>query len=104
MHLLWTAVNRLSRSGRVLGPAERVTPFEGLRALTANAAYEYFEEDTKGTLEPGRIADLVILDRNPLEVDPMSIRDIRVVETLKGGRTVYRATPQGEDAGPSRFP
>jgi predicted amidohydrolase YtcJ len=88
--LVWTAVNRVSRSGVVVGPEERITPLAALQAITVNAARQYFEERDKGSLEPGKLADLVILDRNPLEVDPMAIRDIRVLETLKEGRTIYR--------------
>lgn len=89
MFLLWTCVNRIMRSGQVLGPDERVTPYQGLLSLTANGAYEYFEEKTKGTLEVGKLADLVVLDRNPLKVDPMAIKDIRVMATVKEGREVY---------------
>jgi predicted amidohydrolase YtcJ len=74
----------------VIGENERISPYQGLQALTRNAAHQYFEEATKGSLEPGKLADLVILDANPLEVDPTAIKDIRVVETLKEGRTLYR--------------
>ena len=91
MFMLWTAVNRISRSGEVIGAGQRVTPLEGLQAMTINVARQYGEQDSKGSLEPGKLADLVILDRNPLEVEPMSIRDIRVVETIKEGTTIYRA-------------
>ena len=84
-------VNRVTREGRVLGEAERVTPYQGLQALTVNGAYEYFEEASKGTLEAGKRADLVVLDRNPIKADPMSIKDIRVIETIKDGRRVYQA-------------
>ena len=90
MFILWTAVNRVSRSGRVIGPEERVSPAEGLKARTIDGAHQYFEEDMKGTLEPGKLADMVILDGNPLTVDPMKIKDIKVVETIKEGKTVYR--------------
>jgi hypothetical protein len=69
---------------------ERVSPYEGLLALTADAAYEYFEESIKGTLEAGKLADLVILDKNPLKVRNEAIRDIRVVETIKAGKTLYQ--------------
>ncbi len=91
MALLWTAVNRVSRTGQVVGASERVSPYQGLKAQTANGAYLYFEEKTKGTLSPGKLADLVILDRNPLKVPPASIRDIKVLETIKEGQTVFRA-------------
>lgn len=91
MFLLWTAVNRVSRSGAVIGADQRVTPLEALRAITVNAAAQYGEEDTKGTLTPGKLADLVVLDGNPLTVDPMAIKDITVLETIKEGATVYRA-------------
>jgi imidazolonepropionase-like amidohydrolase len=64
---------------------------EALKAITINAATQYLEQDSKGTLEPGKLADLVILDGNPLSVEPMAIRDIKVVETLKEGRTIYAA-------------
>ena len=91
MFMLWTAVNRISRSGEVIGAGQRVTPLEGLEAMTINVARQYGEQDSKGSLEPGKLADLVILDRNPLAVEPMSIKDIRVVETIKEGRTIYPA-------------
>lgn len=94
MFLVWTAVNRVTRSGKVLGPDERVTPYQALKAITLNGAYTYFEEASKGSLEVGKTADLVILDRNPLKVEPNAIRDIDVVETVKSGRSVYRA-PKG---------
>jgi imidazolonepropionase-like amidohydrolase len=63
----------------------------GSTAITLNGAYTYFEEASKGSLEVGKTADLVILDRNPLKVDPNTIRDIDVVETVKSGKSVYRA-------------
>ncbi|MGK2879644.1 MAG: amidohydrolase [Mycobacterium sp.] len=91
MFMVWTAVNRVSRTGEVLGADQRVTPLEALKAITINAAHQYCEDDTKGSIEVGKLADLVILDRNPLTVDPMTIKDITVVETIKEDRTIYRA-------------
>ena len=88
-----TAVNRTSRSGRVIGPAERATPLEALRSVTIDAAYQYFEEASKGSIEPGKLADLVILSENPLTIDPAKIAEIRVIETIKEGQTVYRRAP-----------
>jgi predicted amidohydrolase YtcJ len=89
MFLLWTSVNRVTREGRLLGEAERVTPYQGLQALTVNGAYEYFEETSKGTLEAGKRADFVVLDKNPIKVAPMTLKDIRVLETIKDGKRVY---------------
>ncbi len=91
MFVVWTAVNRVSRGGEVIGPDQRVTPLEALQAITINAAYQYREEETKGSLEVGKLADLVILDKNPLTVEPMAIKDIRVVETIKEGKSIYLA-------------
>lgn len=91
MFLVWTAVNRVSRSGAVIGSDQRITPFEALQAITINAAAQYREADQKGSLQVGKLADLVVLDANPLTVDPMAIKDIAVLETIKEGDTVYRA-------------
>ncbi len=89
--ILHTAVNRTSRSGDVIGPDQRIDPYTALKSITTWAAYQYFEENRKGTLEPGKLADLVILDRNPLKVDPSTIMDIQVMETIKEGVSVYRS-------------
>ncbi|WP_163717222.1 amidohydrolase [Mangrovibacterium lignilyticum] len=89
---IWTAVKRETRSGQIIGPEERATIYQALQMLTSNVAYQYHEEDTKGTLEVGKLADLVILDKNPLDIDESTIDDIKntkVVETIKEGMTVY---------------
>jgi predicted amidohydrolase YtcJ len=75
----------------VVGAEQRISPLAALKAVTIDAAYAYFEEDRKGSIAPGKFADLVILSDNPLTVDPMAIRDIRVLETIKEGRTIYAA-------------
>jgi len=77
----------------VMGPDERLTPSEALKGITLWGAYEHFEEKTKGSLEPGKLADLVILSDNPLTIDPVKINSIVVLETIKEGRTVYRREP-----------
>ena len=69
---------------------ERVTPMDAIKGITINAAYQYFEEDKKGSITPGKLADLVILDKNPLEVDPTTIKDIQVLETIKEDKTIYK--------------
>jgi predicted amidohydrolase YtcJ len=90
LRLVWAAVNRRSTSGAAIGEAERIPPIQALRAVTIDAAYQHFEERDKGSLEVGKLADLVILDRSPLD-DPRHIDQIRVLETIVGGGTVYRA-------------
>ena len=89
MFMLWSAVNRISRGGAEIGPDQRVTPLEGLKAMTIWVAEQYGEQATKGSLEPGKNADLVILDGNPLKIDHMAIRDIKILETIKDGKTVF---------------
>lgn len=88
---VWSAVNRLTRTGKVLGPDERVDPMTALRAVTIDAAWQNHQEESKGSLEAGKLADLVVLRQDPLTVDPTTIRDIEVLETVVGGDTVYRA-------------
>ncbi|TDR31826.1 amidohydrolase [Hydromonas duriensis] len=91
MRVLDATVNRVTRSGKVLGPEQRITPYEGLKTLTDWAAIQYFEESSKGTLSVGKLADLVILDKNPLKINPLDINKIQVLESIKEGKTVYNA-------------
>lgn len=88
--ILFAQVNRTSRSGDVIGPDERVSPYIALKSITDWAAYQYFEEDIKGTLTVGKLADLVILDQNPLKINPADLRNMMVIETIKEGKTVYK--------------
>lgn len=90
LETVWCAVDRTTRSGRCLGPEERVEVQTALEAVTVNAAYQYFEERDKGTLAPGKRADLVMLDRDPLAVPPEELRDIQVLETWKDGILIFR--------------
>lgn len=87
---IWSAVNRTSRSGKIIGKDQRASPYQALKAITTNAAYEYYEEDSKGTLTQGKLADLVILDANPLTIAPNKLKDINVVTTIKEGKTIYQ--------------
>ena len=98
MFVLWTATERTSRSGVVIGPGERVSVAEALRAITIDAAYQYFEENRKGSIEAGKLADFVILDRNPLNATGAALRSIRVLETIKEGETVFKAEEPEEAA------
>lgn len=90
MRVLWTATNRVSRSGKILNQEERLTPYQALKAITEWSAYQHFEEDKKGTLSKGKLADLVILDKNPLKIDLNDIQNIVILETIKEGITVYK--------------
>ncbi len=96
LHSVWCAVNRQSRNGQTVGADQKVTVYEALKAVTVGGAYQYFEEASKGTVEEGKRADLVILDRCPLDIPPEEIRDIRVMETVKDGKTLW-VNPAGED-------
>lgn len=90
LHTVWCAVNRITRGGQPIGQEQCVSVFEALKGITIHGAYAYHEEDQKGTLEVGKLADLVVLDQNPLKIDKMQIRDIQVLETVKEGKTLYR--------------
>ena len=85
------AVNRITRGGRALGTEYCVDVMEAIKAVTIYGAYQHFDEDTKGSLEAGKRADIVILDKNPLKVDKTTIKDIKVVETIKDGNVIYKA-------------
>lgn len=86
---IWSAVNRKTYSGKTLGPEQRIDPYLALQGFTSNAAYQYKEEASKGMIRAGMLADLVELDRNPLKVDPDTIKDIKVVRTIKSGKQLY---------------
>ncbi|MEG1523891.1 MAG: amidohydrolase [Clostridia bacterium] len=89
LETIWCAVNRITKSGVRLNQKERISPYEAIRAVTINAAYQYHEEREKGSIALGKRADFVILDGNPLTVMPERIREIRVLETIKDGQTIY---------------
>jgi len=94
MRVLDATVTRRARgSGRIVGPEHRVDPITGLKALTIWSAYAHHEETSKGSLEPGKLADFVILSADPTAVAPTSIADIKVVETIKEGTTIFRLDP-----------
>jgi hypothetical protein len=90
MMILWTTVNRVSRAGTIMGPNERLTPYQALQCITSWSAWQHGEELLKGSLTAGKLADLVILDQNPLKIDPMKLKDIKVMETIKEGITVFK--------------
>lgn len=83
------AVNRKTESGRVLGEHQRISVMEAIKAVTINGAYQYFEEDSKGSLEVGKLADMVIVDKNPLEIPVEELETIKVLETIKEGKQIF---------------
>jgi predicted amidohydrolase YtcJ len=89
LFLIWSAVTRLSRSGEVIGPEQRLSAAEALRAVTIDAAYQHFEEQRKGSLEVGKLADMAVLSANPLRVEADAIKEITVLATLKEGVPIH---------------
>lgn len=85
------AVNRINKDNIVMGESERISVYEALKGVTINAAYQYFEENEKGTLEYGKNADIIILDKSPLKVDKKDIEKITVLKTIKEGKEIYSA-------------
>ena len=73
-----------------MGADQSIDVWEALKAVTINAAYSYFEENEKGSLKAGKIADLIIVDQNPLTVDAMAIKDIKVLQSIKEGKVLYQ--------------
>jgi len=92
MRVLDATVTRRSRSGDIIGPAQRVDVITALKSMTIWSAYQHFEEKTKGSIEVGKLADFVILSDDPTAVDPETIDQIKVTETIKEGRTIFVLT------------
>jgi predicted amidohydrolase YtcJ len=88
---MWSMVNRRSGTGTDLGASQAVSPLEALKAYTRLGAWSGFEEGDKGSLEVGKLADFVVLDRDLFAIDPQKIRDIRPVMTFVGGKLHYQA-------------
>lgn len=89
METIWCAVNRISKNGIQFAEEEKISSYQALKAITINAAYEIWEEDSKGTIEKGKRADFVILDKNPLTIPDMEIENIKVLKTIKDGKIVF---------------
>jgi predicted amidohydrolase YtcJ len=91
MRVLAATVTRRSRSGDILGPEQRVDVMTALKAMTIWPAWQHFEENVKGSIERGKIADFVILSANPTAVDPETLADLKVLVTIKEDRVIYEA-------------
>ena len=93
MRLVWTSVTRRTRSGDILGPTKRVSPYEALTMVTRNAAWQIGEEDSKGQLAPGMRADIVVLSADPTSVEPDDLLEIDIELTIKDGEPVFANRP-----------
>jgi len=89
IRLLWSTTNRLTRSGKTLGLEQRISTYEALKAMTVNGAYQHFEEKTKGTIEVGKLADLVVLSEDPLHIPAEDILKLKVVATYSHGKQIF---------------
>ena len=89
LETIWCAVNRVTKQGVSLGPQQRVSALDAVRAVTIHAAHQYFEEHQKGSLAAGKYADFVILSADPTAVPPMQIRNIEVLATIKDGQCIF---------------
>lgn len=98
MRTVSCAVNRVTKSGQVLGEEEKISVLEALKAITVYGAYQYHEEEIKGTIAVGKNADFVVLEKNPLEADKEHLADIPVLLTIKENQIVYRRGEEHESA------
>lgn len=90
LETIWCAVNRVTKNGVKLGEHQCISVLDALKGITINAAYQYFEEDSKGSIEVGKNADFVILSDNPLKYDKEKIKDIDVLCTIKSDDIIYK--------------
>ena len=91
MLMVWSTANRLSSNGNVIGADQRVSVLDALRAVTIDAAWQVFRDKDLGSIESGKLADLIVLDGNPL-LDPLTLRDLSVDETFVGGVNIFSRT------------
>jgi predicted amidohydrolase YtcJ len=88
LQAVWSMVHRQTYGGDVLGPEQRIDVMDALRAVTIDAAWQVFQEEDLGSVEPGKLADLVVLSGSPL-ADPASMRALKVDQTVVGGATIF---------------
>jgi len=87
--IIWTAMTRQTRTGVVLGPEQRVSAYQALKGFTSGAAWQLFEENRKGRIKKGLLADFVILSADPTKVSSNELLDIKILETIKQNKSVY---------------
>jgi predicted amidohydrolase YtcJ len=90
LSLLHTAVNRETRAGKIVGKSNKISVEQGLKSLTINAAWQIKMENKIGSIKPGKYADFVVIDQNPMMVDHDKIKDIHVLQTIVNGNIIYK--------------
>ena len=91
MMALQSSVTRTDMNGQIWGPSQKISVEEAIKVGTLHGAYASYEEDIKGSLEVGKLADLVVLGADPTQVDPMTLIDIPIERTMVGGKWMYEA-------------
>jgi predicted amidohydrolase YtcJ len=94
IRILSSVVTRRTRSGDILGAAQCIPVHAALKSITLWAAYLHFEEANRGSIEVGKLADFVVLDKNPMKVPSLALADLKVLETIKEGKSIYQATAE----------
>ena len=92
IRLLWSSTHRITRSGKILGDQQKISTYDALKAMTLNAAYQHFEDDIKGSIEVGKLADLVVLSEDPLAMPAASLLNLKVIATYSHGKEIFKAT------------
>ena len=87
---MWMAITRETVDGTVMEPEQRITREEALRMWTLNAAHLSFDENTKGSIQPGKLADFVVISKDYLSCPVGEIKDIDALQTVVGGKSVYK--------------
>ena len=87
---VWAAATRQTLGGKVLGPDERIEVADALKMVTIGAAYLMFQDEVKGSITPGKLADFAVLAEDPLAVPVDHVRDIKVLGTVLGGKVLLR--------------
>ena len=90
IRLLWSTTNRMTRSGEVLGEEQKISTYSALEAMTINAAYQHFEDGIKGTIEVGKLADLVVLSEDPLSMPADELLKLKVMATYSHGKEIFK--------------
>ena len=87
---IWCAVKRQTQNGIKLGESQKISVLEAIKGLTINSAYQYFEEEQKGSIKPEKTADFIVIDKNPLEIEIDEIKNIKIIYTIKNGQIIYK--------------